>query len=51
MVYKLWAKYLPQLEVEAVLNCNSLTIIRLYDEIIIENDPQVLNSLNFPLEI
>ena len=48
---KLKGNYLPQLEVEAVLNCNSLTTIRLYDVITIENDPQVLNFLNFPLEI
>ena len=51
MVSKLLGNYLPQLEVEAVLKCNSLNIIRLGDEVTIENDPQVLNFLNFPREV
>ena len=51
MVSKLLRNYLPQLEVEAVLKCNSLNIILLGDEVTIENDPQVLNFLNFSREV
>ena len=38
MVSKLQGNYLPQLEVEAVLKCNSLNIIRLCDEVTIEKE-------------